>query len=689
MSKERMGNSLFAAGVIGLFAFCLATFSKMPTSNPHWVWLNPKPHGDMILAASFVSATEGWAVGQTQGVLHTTDGGATWTANRFGPTLGFNNVYFRDSKNGCALGQSSGDSGWGTDSVIWTTSDGGTTWKQTYFEQDGGGLGAAVFTSKKKGWAVGRYGTVLKTTNGGKSWKKVTVPSGAAGYDFTSVAFVDTKHGWALGCASGAAPVPTENMLLLTSNGGSSWTSVNFEMTEATGQFFSITFVSTTEGWATGDFGCVYHTTDGGYSWTEQTVPTHPNPLYAAPQVLFLDDRKGFVVTDDGYLEATEDGGETWTVVTDQGGSFCSVAFAGGLHGWAFGNDGVCYRTESGGQSWEWLSSGARQPLLACSFVESSTGYAVGFSGTVLHTSDGGEHWISLETGTTATLRGVFFIDKDTGWVVGDGGLILHTDDGGQSWATQTSGTSKDLGAIHFVDDQTGWAGGAYMTLLRTEDGGSTWETVPVDTPIDIYALCFADAMHGWAVGECKNQILRTDDGGQTWTTVHADFIEGQQILALYSLSFLDSQEGWASGAAQAGLGYGALIAHTTDGGLTWSADRLSALPEQMPIAIVVQQDRHGLAIGEHGLLFATTDGSYWAMQDRPCPSEWFLGMSFPTPSVGYAVGSGGTIIKTNDGGSLDSVLWSDSTPPVESSFQKGRSAIQPELLRYREGFWR
>ena len=686
MRKMLMPFALALAVLIGILGFSAAAFSQMPTSNPHWLWQNPKPHGDAILAASFVSPSEGWVAGQTQGVLHTTDGGASWTANRFGPPLGFNNLSFRDSIHGCAVGQSSNSGGWGSDSVIWTTSDGGVTWKQTYFEQDGGGLGAAVFTSKKKGWAVGRYGTVLKTVNGGKSWKKVAVPADAAAYDFTSVVFVDAKHGWAIGCPNQTAPASTRSLLLRTSNGGSNWTSVHFQMTEASGQLYSISFASSTEGWAAGDFGCVYHTSDGGATWTEQATAPHVNPLIEAYQVLFLDDKNGFVVSDDGYLEATQDGGETWTVVTDQGGSFFALAFAGKQHGWVFGNDGVGYRTQDWGQSWDWLSSGSRQPLLACSFVDPSTGYTVGVSGTVLFTSDGGEHWGRLAAGTTATLRGVFFTDARTGWVVGDSGLILHTADGGHSWVHQTSGTDYDLGALYFADAQHGWAGGAFRTLLHTEDGGATWLTVPVEAPIDIYAVYFADATHGWAVGESRDQILRTDDGGQTWTTVESNFIPGQQILALFSLSFLNAQEGWASGAAQAGLGYSALIAHTTDGGLTWSADKLSAMPEQMARAIVVNEDRHGLAIGEYGLLFATTDGSYWTEQDRPCPSEWFLGMSFPSSSVGCAVGSGGTIIKTKDGGSAEGVTAPVSSGPAVKPIHHGRDECGPGVFRYNKG---
>jgi hypothetical protein len=73
--KVLMRFSLVLAGLIRVAGFSVAAFAQIPTSNSHWLWQDPKPHGDAILAASFVSASEGW-VGQTEGVLHTTDGGS-------------------------------------------------------------------------------------------------------------------------------------------------------------------------------------------------------------------------------------------------------------------------------------------------------------------------------------------------------------------------------------------------------------------------------------------------------------------------------------------------------------------------------------------------------------------------------------------------------------------------------------
>ena len=49
------------------------------------------------------------------------------------------------------------------------------------------------FLDARHGWAVGAAGTVLRTTDGGKKWKKVVTGTRAT---LTSVFFVDRQRGW-------------------------------------------------------------------------------------------------------------------------------------------------------------------------------------------------------------------------------------------------------------------------------------------------------------------------------------------------------------------------------------------------------------------------------------------------------------------------------------------------------------
>jgi photosystem II stability/assembly factor-like uncharacterized protein len=52
------------------------------------------------------------------------------------------------------------------------------------------------FHTPQLGWAVGSGGTLLKTVDGGKRWKKVVSGTTAS---LSGVFFLDEKQGWAVG----------------------------------------------------------------------------------------------------------------------------------------------------------------------------------------------------------------------------------------------------------------------------------------------------------------------------------------------------------------------------------------------------------------------------------------------------------------------------------------------------------
>ena len=62
------------------------------------------------------------------------------------------------------------------------------------------------------GWAVGEFGTILKTTNGGTNW---TILSSGTTTDLNSVYFINANTGTAVGLMG---------TVLRTTNGGINWT---------------------------------------------------------------------------------------------------------------------------------------------------------------------------------------------------------------------------------------------------------------------------------------------------------------------------------------------------------------------------------------------------------------------------------------------------------------------------------
>ncbi|MCZ6574991.1 MAG: YCF48-related protein [Gammaproteobacteria bacterium] len=73
-------------------------------------------------------------------------------------------------------------------------------------------LQAVHFVDAERGWAVGDGGTVLATTDGGRTWSVRDAGTTAA---LWSVDFVDAERGWAVGDGG---------TVLATTDGGRTWT---------------------------------------------------------------------------------------------------------------------------------------------------------------------------------------------------------------------------------------------------------------------------------------------------------------------------------------------------------------------------------------------------------------------------------------------------------------------------------
>ncbi len=104
-----------------------------------------------------------WVVGGFSSVLHSSDGGATWSTNSIGEDLYYTSVQFIDEYNGYLSGEFG---------ALARTEDGGATWQPLtplagdFYPQD------AFFLSHEIGWVVGLNGTVLGTEDGGNSWQR-------------------------------------------------------------------------------------------------------------------------------------------------------------------------------------------------------------------------------------------------------------------------------------------------------------------------------------------------------------------------------------------------------------------------------------------------------------------------------------------------------------------------------------
>jgi photosystem II stability/assembly factor-like uncharacterized protein len=246
-------------------------------------------------------------------------------------------------------------------------------------------LFSVSFPTENDGWVCGRWGTVLHTADGGKTWQRQKTNTD---YTLSSIHFVDLKNGWAVG-----------------------------------------------------DEGTIVHTSDGGTTWQKQKSPV---PFFLMG-VHFVTPLKGWIITERTHILSTDNGGKTWNIQFKEDDFVLkAVSFCDPLNGWAVGEYGLIYNTKDGGKTWTkqagffGISEETGQvvsgdQLFGVVAVDAQTAWAVGIDGHITKTVDGGKNWTKIDVPTAKTqLYGVmsnkageiviagkrtFFISPDKGKV--------------------------------------------------------------------------------------------------------------------------------------------------------------------------------------------------------------------------------------------------------------------------------
>ena len=286
-------------------------------------------------------------------------------------------------------------------------------------------LHAVYFLDQNRGWVAGSGGTLLETSDGGQTWRKLLPLTKDTLRD---VYFADEKTGW-LVAERDVLKLKTNDeprtYLLKTEDGGFSWRRVYLNGSDVNARLVRAVFADAERGWVFGETGVVFATRDGGAHWIRQPSPTKHLLLGGA----FVDPTHGWLVGAGATILQTSDGGMTWRsgIVRDgDGARFTAASFVDDRLGWAVATGGRVFATTDGGRTWFEQRSNVDADLLDVKFIDASEGWAVGSQGTLLHTLDAGVHWSAESIGTSHALDRLFVVDQNHGWVVGFGGTILN-----------------------------------------------------------------------------------------------------------------------------------------------------------------------------------------------------------------------------------------------------------------------
>ncbi|MCX6134759.1 MAG: YCF48-related protein [Ignavibacteriales bacterium] len=278
--------------------------------------------GLSISKLRFISTSVGWGIGSTAGkrgvILKTVDGGASWAVQ----DSSFQNVYpqsvfFVDPQHGWVASSASSPD---TAGRIYRTVNGGATWVPVDLPNIAR-PNDIYFTDTLTGFAVGQYGGVVKSTDGGITWREVYRASYSANgtssmtEPLRRVVFADKNNGWAVGGISG---VETK---IRTTDGGVTWQISN--QTPGGSSLQGLCFTDTKNGWAVGGVvsgPVILRTTDGGVTWGRQTHPLASNTRLVFWSIHMYSADEGWVVGDSGKILKTTNGGGSIQVsgITDR-----------------------------------------------------------------------------------------------------------------------------------------------------------------------------------------------------------------------------------------------------------------------------------------------------------------------------------------------------------------------------------
>jgi photosystem II stability/assembly factor-like uncharacterized protein len=312
----------------------------------------------------------------------------------------------------------------------------------------------------------------------------------------------------------------------------------------------------------------------------------------------------------------------------------------------------------------------------------------VGSKGALLQTADGGEHWEARRPPTEDAMQDIFFTDERTGWVVcvrsayapmkkeESRSYLLKTADGGETWSrVDVTGAGEDLlqlARVRFADSERGWVFGEEGALYATSDGGATWARLRVPTRHLLLGASLLDAQQGWLVGAGPT-LLQTSDGGVTWREGQVVGLPAQFSVPTPAQSTQTPAQPTQTSPQTVPASARPVKASTGQTRAPARQSQATSAPLRLN-AVSFADARHGWAVGAGGAVLATADGGRtWRAQDSGTVSDLF-DVKFFDAREGWAVGGDGAAVHTTDGGATWRVAATGTTHALERLFFAGRT---------------
>lgn len=304
-------------------------------------------------------------------------------------------------------------------------------------------------------------GTTFMTTTTSTEWEKMNT---GFNYIFRGIEFPENQNSTAF-AAGESTTYNGDGIVIVTYDGGDTW---NQLWTGTNQGLETMSFPTQYTGYVGGWNEYFAKTTDGGYTWTQQSpVPD----VYIYTGIEFKDEWNGVVTaqTNTGVaVYNTNDGGATWTEGSGLTGVPYKLTYVSGDTYFLVTNGGDILKSTDNGLIWTTVFSGGGL-LVGIEFYDSMNGIATA-ENDVYKTTDGGATWTGQEVIEGAIWRDVAWLDQDHVTLVGTPELIFASEDGGDTWPINNMGTTTFNEALYevlFTENGTGYIIGSQGVMFR------------------------------------------------------------------------------------------------------------------------------------------------------------------------------------------------------------------------------
>jgi len=290
-------------------------------------------------------------------------------------------------------------------------------------------LTAVYFVDENTGWAVGHDGVVIKSVDGGLSWKKQF-----DGFKANEMVLEQAK-------ARKAQREDELNTAKVMGNprrieeAEENLETATFALEDAqydyedrsTKPLLDVWFKDAKQGYVIGAYGMIFKTRDGGETWTDWSSHVENPNRYHLNAIAYIDEGKMMIAGEAGLLLRTSDDGEQWEqMFSPYEGSFFGITNLESQNVQvAYGLRGNVARTDTFGSNWKLVDSGTEQTLMGATDRRGRVVYIVGNGGAFIKGIDLGRKWeSSIREGRTGAAS---IIQSAAGHfvVVGENGVEL------------------------------------------------------------------------------------------------------------------------------------------------------------------------------------------------------------------------------------------------------------------------